>query len=297
MFLVCTGGNISAVSGCSASICQQSCLYGGKCSDPSSCLCNTQSPPPPTRLRGKPSTPGTRFKPIPLMNETQQIALGHLLWLANKTYLPSAPGCNSSAVVCDDEGNVVEVNHFITNGSSNEALHINWNSMVALPLLRSFECNACQLKGTIPEQIALLSQLLEVDMFDNQLSGVLPLSIGSLQRLKRLVLASNGLQGSIPLSISSLGGLELLDLSFNRLSGDVPFAIGSLGVLKTLRLNDNSFATAQDVGGFSQLRISRLDHNPASDVALKTHSLQQRATDLFTDNLLDEGAVLTNNDH
>ncbi|KAF2911343.1 hypothetical protein DAI22_11g171100 [Oryza sativa Japonica Group] len=76
--------------------------------------------------------------------------------------------------------------------------------------------------GGIPEQIASLAALKNLNLSRNNLNGKIPYKIGSLQSLESLELSRNNLSGEIPSTLSNLSYLSNLDLSYNNLSGTIP---------------------------------------------------------------------------
>ncbi|XP_073103202.1 uncharacterized protein [Elaeis guineensis] len=100
------------------------------------------------------------------------------------------------------------------------------------------------LAGVLPNSLSNLSTYLEfLDLMGNQISGSLPSDIGNLQNLGMLVMDSNHLtsnipaslgnmlSGSIPTQLGNCTNLQLLDLSYNRLTGAIPIEILSLSSL------------------------------------------------------------------
>ncbi|XP_076892005.1 uncharacterized protein LOC143543611 [Bidens hawaiensis] len=111
--------------------------------------------------------------------------------------------------------------------------------------------------------IGSMSQLSQLDLFDNSLSRTIPLSIGSLTRLTDLDLSTNSLNGTIPSSIGSLTRLTNLDLSDNSLSGTIPSSIGSLTNLTDLDLSNNfvSGTISASIGSLTKLTYFDLSNN------------------------------------
>ena len=78
-----------------------------------------------------------------------------------------------------------------------------------------------QCAGSIPKELAHLTELRELNLSYNQLEGPIPLGLGSLSNLYALSLSNNDLSGSIPLDLCSLPKLRLLSLNENKLSGSI----------------------------------------------------------------------------
>lgn len=88
------------------------------------------------------------------------------------------------------------------------------------------------LKGYIPEEIGVISNLTQLHLAYNKLSGTIPQSIGSLKRLISLVLIDNKIGGEIPKSICNLTNLYQLRLDNNRLTGELPKDMGNMTALE-----------------------------------------------------------------
>ncbi len=120
-----------------------------------------------------------------------------------------------------------------------------------------------QLSGTIPPELAQLSDLEELSLSDNRLSGAIPSEFGQLFALEWLYLSSNDLSGEIPAELGSLSNLIRLDLQNNQLSGEIPSEIGQLFNLIWLDLENNQFSGGipAELGQLSKLVRLRLSDN------------------------------------
>lgn len=78
------------------------------------------------------------------------------------------------------------------------------------------------LTGEIPEEIATLHALVNLNLSQNHFSGNVPSRIGAIQSLESLDLSRNNLSGEVPASLSNLTFLSYLDLSYNNLEGPIP---------------------------------------------------------------------------
>lgn len=117
--------------------------------------------------------------------------------------------------------------------------------------------------GTIPEEVASLPELVNLDISSNRISGTLPefassklesinLSHNDLHgpiptkfisesemTVRRLTMPQNRLSGTVPDDIDKLKAVELIDFSDNLLHGTLPPSVGKLSLLKALYLNNN----------------------------------------------------------
>lgn len=90
-----------------------------------------------------------------------------------------------------------------------------------MPLLQELDLSANQLSGAIPESIASLRGVSQMNFSHNQLTGGIPAGLGSMPDLTLLDLSSNQLSGAIPPSLGSMRFSEL-NLSSNQFTGEVP---------------------------------------------------------------------------
>jgi hypothetical protein len=103
------------------------------------------------------------------------------------------------------------------------------------------------LSGTIPSSLGALTALTSLSLWENQLNGTIPSSLGALSALTYLSLwgnklSGNQLSGTLPSSLGALTALTSLDLRHNQLSGTIPSSLGALTALTILWLNDNQLS-------------------------------------------------------
>uniref|UniRef100_A0A0D6R672 Protein kinase domain-containing protein n=1 Tax=Araucaria cunninghamii TaxID=56994 RepID=A0A0D6R672_ARACU len=102
------------------------------------------------------------------------------------------------------------------------------------------------LKGPIPLELGNSLSLASVSLSQNQLNGTIPPSIWNLcSQLMELDLDHNGLAGSIPdpaLPNVTCPNLQKLDLSYNQLDGPVPTFLSNFTGLHVLDLSNNSLS-------------------------------------------------------
>lgn len=88
--------------------------------------------------------------------------------------------------------------------------------------VRYLSLGSNNLSGQIPEQLAELPALYDLNLSFNQLSGTIPSFIGNLTSLEYLDLSDNELTGNLPVSMAALNSLENINLCGNRLNGVIP---------------------------------------------------------------------------
>jgi hypothetical protein len=94
-------------------------------------------------------------------------------------------------------------------------------------------------RGQLPYDLGLLTDLTALVLWDNQIFGTIPSSLGALTALTDLSLSRNQLSGTIPSSLDTLAALYILFLDDNQLNGTIPSSLGTLTTLTYLALTDN----------------------------------------------------------
>jgi Leucine-rich repeat (LRR) protein len=115
----------------------------------------------------------------------------------------------------------------------------------ACPSDKSTGGNVLNLSGQglskVPESVFNQTNLVELNVSNNNLTGALPSQIGQLKNLKVLNASNNQMTG-VPAEVGQLTKLEVLNLSNNQLTG-LPYELGKLSNLKTLNISGNNYST------------------------------------------------------
>ncbi|OMO82829.1 hypothetical protein CCACVL1_11753 [Corchorus capsularis] len=85
------------------------------------------------------------------------------------------------------------------------------------------------------------SDLLDIDLSNNNFCGKLPIWLGKVHGLQRLALSNNHFNGTIPLEFCHLDRLSVLDLSDNNLFGSLPSCF-NLSKTKHIHLRGNKLS-------------------------------------------------------
>jgi kinase len=122
-----------------------------------------------------------------------------------------------------------------------------------MPLLQELDLSANQLSGPIPESIASLTGVAQMNLSHNQLTGEIPAGLSSIPVLNVLDLSSNQLSGAIPPSLGSLRSSQL-NLSSNQLTGEIPAALANPANDQSFLRNPGLCAAASLVGNLKGVR-------------------------------------------
>ena len=128
------------------------------------------------------------------------------------------------------------------------------------------------LAGSIPSDLAALTNVRWLHFSSNALTGAIPPELGSLENLESLVLWGNQLTGAIPVALANLANLEALFLGLNELTGAIPAELGRLVDLKRLWLewNELTGAIPAALGNLTNLEELHLASNWGVTGALPT---------------------------
>ena len=113
--------------------------------------------------------------------------------------------------------------------------------LAQLTNLRELHLSTNHLMGPVPSELGQLTNLDALSLDGNDLSGPVPPELGQLTNLLELRLQRNKLTETIPPKLGQLTNLGYLDLSFNKLNGPIPTELGQLTNLEYLNLSVNSF--------------------------------------------------------
>jgi len=150
-------------------------------------------------------------------------SLNHITKIKIKNYRDDNADLDSAIKELSSLGYLesLELTNFITNEK-----HGIPKSLGNLKHLKTliFSGNSLDFAGSsIPEEISYLTQLVTLDLSNNDLQGSIPKSFGKLKNLKNLNLSKNNLSGTIPYDFKDLINLNELKLDYNtNIKGYVP---------------------------------------------------------------------------
>ncbi|KAJ3328511.1 hypothetical protein HDU76_009829 [Blyttiomyces sp. JEL0837] len=122
-----------------------------------------------------------------------------------------------------------------------DSFYISCNADDRITLVTSRSKLRAPTPGPIPDALASLTELTDLNLFNASLTGSIPSWLGNLTNLQSLDLASNLLKGTIPDSLGNLGNLTEMWLYDNALTGRVPSTFSKLKKLTTLHIEQNCF--------------------------------------------------------
>lgn len=147
--------------------------------------------------------------------------------------------------------------------------------------------NGLGLQGSIPSEIARLTELRELYLTYNFIKGSIPQEIGSLSKILAIDLRNNHLSHPIPSELYSLKNLVDLTLAYNELSGTIQTELGNLASLRVLHLSNNVFKATipSEIGNLNKtLRVLNLDSNRFNGSLPTTINLLTKLNTIFLRN-------------
>lgn len=121
------------------------------------------------------------------------------------------------------------------------------------------------LRGSVPieQLLPVADQLSHLDFEENKLRGSVPTEMGLLSNLDTLRLHKNKMQGTLPSELGLLGKNSFLSVDGNELSGTLPKELGWMTSLTRLRLDTNHFTgpVPSELGLLTNLSILQIQGN------------------------------------
>ncbi|KAL5563867.1 hypothetical protein UlMin_033614 [Ulmus minor] len=126
--------------------------------------------------------------------------------------------------------------------------------------LKMLSISSNGIRGEIPgNELANLSNLVHLDMMQNNFSGLVPPQVFQLRNLQFLDTGSNLLNGNLSHEVGSLQKLKILRLDENFLGGSMPEEIGKLRELSELSLRQNIFTGGIPSSIMNLMKLEKLD--------------------------------------
>lgn len=129
--------------------------------------------------------------------------------------------------------------------------------------LQYLDLSGNQLTGTVPATIGSLQDLVYLNIGGNKLSGTIPTELGDLTSMRYMFAPNCNLTGTIPSQFGNMGMLSSLILSTNRLNGKLPVSLGNLKNVQILDASDNKLTGTipMALGALSALKVLDISAN------------------------------------
>ncbi len=196
------------------------------------------APAPTAVLPAAPSQ--SNATPIPVSERDALVAIfratGGSFWAQKTNWLSDEPIASWHGVTADQNGKVIELNlnrNYLYGSIPDE--------LASLTNLKILRMQGNSLVGSIPPALSNLNALTNLELQNNLLSGPIPAELGNLSKLEWLELSENDLTGSIPPELSNLTNLTVLTLSHNDLTGTFPWWLKEFDGLQILKVSGNQF--------------------------------------------------------
>ncbi|CAA0837999.1 Probable LRR receptor-like serine/threonine-protein kinase [Striga hermonthica] len=98
---------------------------------------------------------------------------------------------------------------------------------------------ALDISGEIPQELFLLTELMDLDLNQNMLNGSIPSALGQLSNMQYLAFGINNFTGPVPAELGNLTKLIVLSFSSNNLEGILPPELGNLASLQQLYIDSS----------------------------------------------------------
>ncbi|GLJ53479.1 hypothetical protein SUGI_1140820 [Cryptomeria japonica] len=112
---------------------------------------------------------------------------------------------------------------------------------------------AMDITGELPEELANLTHLTNLNLNQNYLNGPIPAFLGNLINMQYLTFGINNFSGPVPKELGNLQNLIVLSFSSNNLNGTLPPELGNLTKLEQLYI-DSAGVTGEIPSTFKNLR-------------------------------------------
>ncbi|TXG52598.1 hypothetical protein EZV62_021767 [Acer yangbiense] len=193
------------------------------------------------------------FDPAPFPNEVVKLNKLNWLYLANCSMeggIPSGIGNLTELINLELSDNNIsgEIPAEIGNLKKLWQLELYNNLLTGkLPVgfrnlssLENFDASTNKLEGDLSE-VGFLSNLVTLQLFENQLSGEVPAELGKFQKLVNLSLYTNQLTGPLPQDLGSWAKFDFIDVSENLLTGPIPPTMCKRGTMRGFLMLQNKF--------------------------------------------------------
>lgn len=134
----------------------------------------------------------------------------------------------------------------------------------SVPIVTTINIPDSNLKGSIPSEIVMLNDLVQLIMWGNLISGEIPDELYSLKSLEILDLYDNDISGTISSKIANLNNLEGLYIGKNKFSGVPPPELFDMISLIQIWMNEVDFDESNlppEIGQLENLEILKISQS------------------------------------
>lgn len=169
-----------------------------------------------------------------------------------------APDTANPRIACDCSDTVCHITHLKIY-----ALDVSGEipqELFVLTELMDLNLGQNVINGSIPPEIGQLSKMKYLSLGINNITGPVPAELGNLTKLLSLSLSSNNFRGTLPPQLGNLTSLTQLYIDSSGLSGPIPEELSNLKLLQTLWASDHRFTgkLPEFFGTFKDLKDLRL---------------------------------------
>lgn len=174
---------------------------------------------------------------------TFYFSTGGSMWIRDDGWLSTDNECtwltSSFTAPCDQNGFYIslELNNNNLNGTLPAELALLSNNLITLNLVGAEDESS--LYGTIPTELGLLTQLQFFNVRGHALEGPIPSEFVNIAGLRRLIVRQNMISGVLPSQMGVWTDLRFLELEDNRIGGSLPSEVGMLTLLESILLSRN----------------------------------------------------------
>ncbi|KAJ4837875.1 Receptor-like protein kinase 7 [Turnera subulata] len=127
--------------------------------------------------------------------------------------------------------------------------------------LENFDASMNYLEGDLSE-LRFLTNLVSIQLYENELSGEVPAEFGEFKKLVNLSLYTNKLTGTLPSTLGSWANFDFIDVSENNLTGPIPPDMCKKGTMRGLLMLQNNLtgeipATYANCVTLERFRVSK----------------------------------------
>ncbi|PRQ20837.1 putative protein kinase RLK-Pelle-LRR-XI-1 family [Rosa chinensis] len=143
--------------------------------------------------------------------------------------------------------------------ASENFLEGDLNELRFLTNLVSLQLYDNNFSGEVPEEFGELNKLVNLSLYGNKLTGPLPQKLGSWSEMGFIDVSENFLTGTIPPDMCNKGTMKQLLMLQNKLTGEIPANYAKCTTLTRFRVNNNSLSGVVPAGLWGLPNVAIID--------------------------------------